>query len=136
MFAVFVVLARGQAVFSVGWNSMNAMPTMSKYGAQSATAVDSLQLIYAAAAWYNPQSYYKYTTLTDQWTQGAPGLVDCLRRVCSDVAMRAAVRSHRRAVHSKVRRLGSVPQLGVHPRKLVQGPPGRLITHSFHCNRF
>jgi hypothetical protein len=79
LFSVFVVLARGQAVFTVGWNSMNAMPTMSRYGAQSATAVDSLQLIYAAAAWFsNPNSYHKYTTLTDQWTQGAPGLLDCL----------------------------------------------------------
>ena len=83
MFAVFVVLARGQAVFTVGWNSMNAMPTMSRYGAQSATAVDSLQLIYAAAAYFNPQSYYQYTALTDQWTQGAPGLLDCLVGACA-----------------------------------------------------
>ena len=90
MFAVFVVLARGQAVFSVGWNSMNAMPTMSRYGAQSATAVDSLQLINAAAAWFNPQSYYKYTTPTDQWTQGAPGLLDCLVGACNFHALLCA----------------------------------------------
>ncbi len=71
-------VCNSNAVFTVGWNSMNAMPTRSRYGAQSATAVDSLQLIYAAAAYFNPQSYYQYTALTDQWTQGAPGLLDCL----------------------------------------------------------
>ncbi len=58
------------AVFTVGWNSMNAMPIASKYGAQSATAIDSI--IFAAAAYQSPptpnfQAYMKYACLSDTW---------------------------------------------------------------------
>ena len=69
---VVLLLAMGaiKGQISAGWNTMNALPIASKYGAQSATAIDSI--IFTAAAYQSPptpdfQAYMKYACLTDTW---------------------------------------------------------------------